>query len=118
VDATSLAPFVPGGPDFGKSRDLFRELGFEETWSSDGYVGFRSGGATFILQDLDEPAFAANLMIRVDVPDLDASWATVSAKELPALFPGVRLKPPTAFPWGREVHFIDLAGVCWHVGAD
>jgi hypothetical protein len=20
------------------------------------------------------------------------------------------------FPWGREVHFIDLAGVCWHVG--
>jgi hypothetical protein len=34
-----------------------------------------------------------------------------------ARFSGFRLKPPTDFPWGREVHFIDLAGVCWHVGA-
>jgi hypothetical protein len=27
----------------------------------------------------------------------------------------VRTKRPTDFPWGREVHIIDPAGVCWHV---
>ena len=118
TQALSLAPFVPGGPDFQKSRELFRELGFEETWASDGYVGFRSGGAHFILQDFDEPAFASNFMVRIDVADLDAWWADIAAKDLAARFPGVKIKPPTDFPWGREVHFIDLAGVCWHVGAD
>jgi hypothetical protein len=28
----------------------------------------------------------------------------------------LRITPPTDFAWGREVNFIDLAGVCWHVG--
>ncbi len=115
-DPIRLVPFVPGGSDFAKSRELFGELGFEETWSSDGYVGFQSGGAKFILQDLNEPSFASNLMIRIEVQDLEAWWAAASAKGLPTRFSGFRLKPPTDFPWGREVHFIDLAGVCWHVG--
>ena len=115
-DPITLVPFVPGGSDFGKSRDLFRALGFEEAWSSDGYVGFRSGGAKFILQDLNKPAFAGDLMIKIEVEDLEAWWATVSRNDLPTRFPGFRLKAPTDFPWGREVHFIDLAGVCWHVG--
>ncbi len=115
-DPIRLVPFVPGGSDFAKSRELFGELGFEETWSSDGYVGFQSGGAKFILQDLNEPSFASNLMIRIEVQDLEAWWATASAKGLPTRFSGFRLKPPTDFPRGREVHFIDLAGVCWHVG--
>lgn len=116
ADPIALVPFVPGGPDFARSRELFRELGFEETWSNGGYAGFRSGGAKFILQDFNEPAFAAHLMVKLEVPDLDAWWASVSGKDLEARFPGLRLKPPTDFPWGREVNFIDLAGVCWHVG--
>jgi hypothetical protein len=33
-------------------------------------------------------------------------------------FPQFRIKPPADFPWGREVNFIDLAGVCWHVGQE
>lgn len=112
----ALMPFVPGGSDFARSRDLFRELGFEETWSNGGYAGFRSGEARFILQDFNEPSFASNLMIKIEVPDLDAWWALVSGKDLATRFPGFRLKPPTDFPWGREANFIDLAGVCWHVG--
>ena len=58
ADPIALLPFVPGGTDFTKSRDLFRELGFEETWSNDGDVGFRSGGARFVLRDFNEPSFA------------------------------------------------------------
>jgi hypothetical protein len=96
IDALGIVPFIPSGADFHRSRDPFRALGFEETWSAD--------------------EFASNLMIRIDVPDLDAWWAETSAKQLESRFPGFRIKPPTAFPWGRESHFIDLAGVCWHVG--
>jgi catechol 2,3-dioxygenase-like lactoylglutathione lyase family enzyme len=116
IQPTAIIPFVPGGRDFGRSRRLFRDLGFEEVWESDGYAGFRAGGAQFILQDFDKPGFADNLMIRIDVADLDRWWAEVQKRALPAAYPEFRIKPPQDFPWGREVHFIDLAGVCWHVG--
>ena len=116
IAPSAIVPFVPAGKDFDRSRALFRALGFEEKWESGGYAGFSSGGAQFILQDFDHPAFAGNMMIRIDVPDLDTWWAEIQTKALPEAFPGFRLQPPTGFPWGREVHFIDLAGVCWHVG--
>jgi hypothetical protein len=116
IEALGIVPFIPSGADFHRSRDLFRALGFQETWSAEEYVGFRSGAASFILQKFDNPEFASNLMIRIDVADLDAWWAEISSKQLETHFPGFRAKPPTAFPWGRESHFIDLAGVCWHVG--
>ncbi len=85
--ANSLLPFVPSGKDYEASRRLFAELGFEERWESDGYAGFRNGGAEFILQ-----------------------------RFLDRTYPGVRFSGPTNHPWGREVNFIDLAGVCWHIG--
>jgi hypothetical protein len=113
---TAIVPFVPGGSDYGKSRALFTALGFQESWEDGGYAGFRAGAVGFILQNLDMPAVASNMMIRVEVPNLDAWWAEVAAKELPEAFPGFRIRDPTEFPWGREVHFVDLAGVCWHVG--
>src|SRR5262249_10167074 len=116
IDARGIGPFVPSGGDFHRSRDLFRALGFEETWSADEYVGFRSGAAKFILQKFDNAEFASNLMIRIDVRDLDAWWAEISTRQLETHFPGFRIKAPTAFPWARESHVIGLAGVCWHVG--
>jgi len=116
VEPVALLPFVPGGKDFEKSRLLFRELGFAELWANGGYVGFRCGAAKFILQDFDDPTFSGNLMIKIEVLDLDAWWQEFAAKDLAYKFPGFQMKRPTEFPWGREVHFIDLAGVCWHVG--
>ncbi len=95
-----LAPFVPGGADFQASRELFRALGFEELWAGEGYVGFQHGAAKFILQDYNEPGFAENLMIKLEVEDLDDWWAQTEPKEsgrslrglpyqlLPATFPG------------------------------
>ena len=113
---TALLPFIPGGADFSATRELFRTLGFAEQWDAGDYVGMAWGGAKFILQNFNEPAFAANLMMKLEVPDLDAWWAEIEAKQLPEKFVGFRIKPPTNVPWGREVVFIDLAGVCWHVG--
>ncbi len=114
--ATSLRPFVPSGADYAAARRFFAALGFVEEWEHDGYAGLANGGARFILQRFDDATFASNLMVRVDVPDLDAWWSAVEAKQLARAFPTARFKGPTVFPWGREAHVIDLAGVCWHIG--
>jgi hypothetical protein len=114
--ASSLIPFIPGGRDYAASRRLFADLGFEELWESGGYAGLRSGDGEFILQDFRDDAFASNLMVKLVVPDLDRWWETVSRMRLDETYPAFRIKAPAEFPWGREVHFIDLAGVCWHVG--
>ena len=118
LHVTSLAPFIPVGRDYAASRRLFTELGFEELWESGGYAGFRNSGSEFILQDFANEAFASNLMIKIVVPDLDRWWEVVSRKRLEQTYPGFRVNPPTDFPWGREIHFVDLAGVCWHVAQD
>jgi hypothetical protein len=112
----SLLPFVPSGVRWDASRSLFRELGFEEEWTNEDYVGFRNGEARFILQKFEDAAFASNFMIRLNVPDLESWCDAISEKRLDEKYPGFRVNTITEYPWGREVNFIDLAGVCWHVG--
>ncbi len=113
--ATALYPFLPSGPDFARALAFFAALGFEEVWRHGGLAGLRFSGAYFLLQDIDVPEWQKNQMITFEVEDLDAYWSELEAQGLPERFPGVRLRPPTQFPWGREVHLIDPAGVCWHV---
>jgi predicted enzyme related to lactoylglutathione lyase len=113
--ATGLYPFVPSGADFELALAFFAELGFDKTWEHDGLAGLRWGGAYFMLQSIDVPEWQKNQMITIEVEDLDAYWAELEPRGLPARFTGVRLKPPTDFPWGREIHIIDPAGVCWYV---
>ena len=113
--ATTLYPFVPSGPDFARAVAFFEAIGFETTWRAGDCAGLRFGGAYFILQDANVPVWQENQMVTFEVTDLDAYWAVLADKNLPGSFPGVRLKPPTDFPWGREMHLIDPAGVCWHV---
>ncbi len=113
--ATTPYPFVPSGPQFERALDFFAALGFEQQWRHEGLAGLRFGGAYFLLQDIDVPEWQKNQMITFEVTDLDAYWAALEAKDLPGNFPGVALRPPTEFPWGREIHVIDPGGVCWHV---
>jgi predicted enzyme related to lactoylglutathione lyase len=61
------------------------------------------------------PEWQTNQMVVIEVEDLDAFWSQIEPKDLPARFTGARLRPPSDFPWGREVHIIDPGGVCWHV---
>ena len=69
-----------------------------------------------MLQDIDVPEWQKNQMLTLEVDDLDGYWREIAAKELETRFAGVRAaRPPTDFPWGREVNIIDPAGVCWHV---
>src|SRR4051794_32341885 len=115
TQATRLYPFVPSGPQFDRSLDFFAALGFAKLWQHDGLAGLRFGGAYFLLQEIDVPEWQKNQMITFEVTDLDAYWSELESKDLAATFPGVKLRPPTQFPWGREVHIIDPGGVCWHV---
>ena len=39
MEPTALLPFIPGGTDFAKRRELFREFGCKELWANAGYVG-------------------------------------------------------------------------------
>jgi predicted enzyme related to lactoylglutathione lyase len=113
--ATTLYPFVPSGPSFTTALDFFSELGFAKLWQHEGLAGLRFGGAYFMLQDIDVPEWQKNQMITFEVDDLDIYWSEIESKDLPRRFPSVRTRPPTDFPWGREVHIVDPGGLCWHV---
>jgi hypothetical protein len=115
AQGTRLYPFVPSGPSFPLALDFFAAIGFEKIWQEDGLAGLRFGGAYFLLQDIDAPEWQKNQQNTFEVDDLDAYWSELEPKALPASFAGVKVRPPTDFPWGREIHFIDPAGVCWHV---
>lgn len=111
----AVYPFVPSGPDFGRAMAFFAELGFEALWQNDGIAGLKFGSAYFMLQDINVPEWQSNQMLVLAVDDLDLYWREIDALDLPGKYPGVRIKPPTEYPWGREVHVIDPAGVCWHI---
>jgi len=114
AQATALIPFVPAGADFALALAFFAELGFATAWKHDGLAGLRFGPAVFFMQEIEVPEWQKNQMLTLEVDDLDGYWSELEAKDLERRFAGVRLRPPTEFPWGREVHIVDPAGVCWH----
>lgn len=109
----SLAPFVPSGPEFEKSKELFLELGFEKAWQQAGLIGFSKDECSFILQNYNDKHFAENLMLSVKVSNADEFYNSVIDKGIPEKF-GIRISKPVQQPYGKEVNLIDLAGVCWH----
>lgn len=115
VNGTGLYPFVPSGPDFAKPLAFFAALGFQADWNQNGLAALRFGEAFFLLQDIDVPEWQKNQMIVLEVADLETYWAELQSKDLSSSFDGVKLGPPTDFPWGREMHIIDPGGVCWHI---
>jgi quercetin dioxygenase-like cupin family protein len=112
--ATTLYPFVPSGPDFALALRFFAALGFEKAWQEGGLAGLRFGGAYFMLQDIDMPEWGKNQQLTFEVNDLDGYWSELEPKDLAGSFAGVKVRPPTDFPWGREIHLIAPGEVCWH----
>jgi hypothetical protein len=112
---TALYPFVPSGPNFAASLAFFQELGFDKRWENEGLAGLQFGNAYFMLQDINVPEWQKNQMITYEVDDLDRYWSEIEQLRLADRYSGVKMKPPTVYPWGREIHIIDPGGVCWHV---
>ena len=92
-------------------------LGFEELWETAAVPDSETARHSSSCKKYDVKSFAENYMVRLNVKNLDAWWQAVSGLQLEKKYPGFRIKGPAEFPWGREVNFIDLAGVCWHVGS-
>jgi uncharacterized glyoxalase superfamily protein PhnB len=114
---TALKPFIPSGKSFDAAKSFFSELGFTVNWEAPGYAELQLGSAAFILQDIDNQILQENFMVFVSVDDLDAWWKHIRKSGVLERYPGTRAKEPTDYPWGnREVHLIDVAGVCWHFG--
>jgi len=112
--ALHLKTFVPSGSDFSSALAFFNALGFKANWQAEGLVELQAGEAVFILQDFHNQEMQNNLMMYLTVEDLD-EWYLQAASVFDN-YEGTNIKEPTEFPWGlREVHFIDPAGVCWHV---
>ncbi|MHA4843042.1 VOC family protein [Flavitalea antarctica] len=109
----SLAPFIPSGSQFEKSRELFQEIGFNINWDEGDYVGFEKDGCVFILQKFDDKHFAENLMLSVRINSAQEFYDSMISKKLTEKFQ-VRISKPMQQPYGKEVNLIDLAGVCWH----
>jgi hypothetical protein len=109
----SLEPFVPSGPKFTESKDLFIALGFPVRWEMEGYIGFGGDGFRFILQHYEQEAFARNFMLSVRVDDIEAFQRMLSEKKLEEKF-DIKVGQIINQPYGRELNIIDIAGVCWH----
>ncbi len=109
----SLEPFVPSGPDFEKSKQLFLDLGFNLNWDAGDYAGLEKDGCKFILQKFDNRSFAENFMVSVQVDNLEELQLLIQEKNLPEKY-GIRVSKIMQQPYGRELNIIDIAGVCWH----
>ncbi len=115
LEIIDLKTFVPA-KDYEQSRRFFKEMGFEEVWTSANLSHLRWGSFGFLLQNFYNKEMAENLMLSMMVRDLEAWWAHLSALGLEKSYPGVCLTPPTDYSWGlREVHLIDPSGVLWHI---
>lgn len=109
----SLEPFIPSGPSFDLSKQLFHELGFSISWDAGDFIGFDKDGCKFILQRYDNKSFAENLMVNVKISNAEQFWQTAIDKNLIEKF-GIKISKPKQMPYGKEVNVIDIAGVCWH----
>jgi hypothetical protein len=115
--AKELMAFVPSGKDYGLSLRFFQDLGFTVSWKSDEMAVLRKDACCFFLQNYHNQEMQDNFMMNLDVEDLEEWWTMIQAADLENKYPGVRVKPPQTFPWGkREINIADPAGVCWHIG--
>ncbi|MFX6036058.1 hypothetical protein ABTE74_21980, partial [Acinetobacter baumannii] len=77
------------------------------------YIGFQKDECRFILQKMDNKAFAENFMISVKLDDIQPFLKSIKEKKLEERF-GIKIGTITQQSYGQELNMIDLAGVCWH----
>jgi hypothetical protein len=109
----SIEPFIPSGPDFEGSKQLFLELGFHINWDQGNFIGFQADECRFVLQKYNEPGFIQHYMLGMKVSNVTDFRNDILAKKLPEKY-GIRIGEITQQPYGKEMTLIDIAGVLWH----
>ena len=111
-----ILTFIPSGPYYDQAIRFYQEIGFQIDWKSDTESILNKDGLRFILQNLSDNWGKGNFMMVLEVEDLDDWWDMLTGRDLESKYPGVKLKPPMDYPWGkREIHLIDPCNVLWHI---
>jgi hypothetical protein len=55
-------------------------------------------------------------MVFLEVEDINTFHNTLSKKDLPTKFEGVRLSEIKLMPWGKVCYLHDPSGILWHIG--
>ena len=113
--AISLRPFI-GAADFERSRNFYRDLGFQEFEISPDMSLFRTGEMGFYLQDAYVKDWVDNTMLFLEVEDVKRFWNELIALDLTRKYENVRLTPIREESWGRECFVHDPSGILWHFG--
>jgi len=116
LKAKEILTIFPSVTDFDAAIAFYKEIGFELDWRSDSMAVIRRGTCKFLLQNSSNNWIDGNFMMVLEVENLDDWWTHLESLELTEKYPGVRLRAPEDYPWGkREIHLIDPCGVLWHI---
>lgn len=113
--AKSIRPFL-GAKNFQKSRNFYKDLGFEESIITPAFSYFKSNNYGFYLQDAYVKDWIDNSMIFLEVEDVNRYWNELSALDLTKKYENVRLTPIRKYDWGKECFMHDPSGILWHFG--
>ena len=116
LTAKKILTFIPAGRHYERSIELYKEIGFTVAVHSPSFTALKIDDCGFILQNYQNEWALGNFMMVLEVENLDDWWTKLSSLDLENRYEGVKVKAPEMYPWGkREIHFIDLTGVLWHI---
>lgn len=115
LNASDLRPFIPA-KDFALSRSFYQALGWKEAWADDTMVLLELDDCRFYLQAYYVKDWADNCMLHISVQDAQAWHSHVAQVLASGQFPGARVAPPKAEPYGATVTYVwDPSGVLLHL---
>lgn len=115
LSVSDLRPFVPA-QDFALSRRFYAALGWREGYADEQLALFELGDCRFYLQAYHVKDWADNCMLHLSVADAQAWHRHVAQVLASGGFPGARVAPPKAQPYGATVtHVWDPSGVLLHL---
>ena len=119
LKATGLLTFISSGADFEGSIRFYSEIGFSLDFKGTEVAGMSIDGYRFLLQRYHSEWMHGHMMMVLEVENVDDWWQKLSSLGLETRYPGVFIKPPKNFPWGkREIHMGDPNGILWHIASD
>jgi catechol 2,3-dioxygenase-like lactoylglutathione lyase family enzyme len=115
-DAKSIRAFI-GAKDFGKSRQFYKDLGFEESPIFKTMSYFRvTDKLGFYLQDAYVEDWINNSMIFLEVDDVNRYLKELQDLGLTHKYDNVKLTAIREESWGKECFLHDPSGILWHFG--
>lgn len=108
-----IRAFVPSGKDYERSKDLFKELGFDMTFDAGDFAGFEKDGCKFFLQNYDSGECVQHFMMAVGISNAAEFRNNLLENKVAEKY-GIKIGTVVEQPYGKEVCIVDIAGVLWH----